>query len=111
MFWYFFFYIVFVVFFFSFFFFFFNDTATTEIYTLSLHDALPISIEARMCLRESPWPFSPGIRSEEHTSELQSLRHLVCRLLLEKKKNNKRTKKQQNKTKKKKKKNCTTQPK
>src|SRR5215469_3123955 len=71
------------------FFFFFNDTATTEIYTLSLHDALPI------CRwRRSPVPPSctagsgsrPG-RSEEHTSELQSRRDLVCRLLLEKKKN------------------------
>src|SRR2546429_4349777 len=85
------------------FFFFFNDTATTEIYTLSLHDALPI------CFRLSGWPchdmvaratdarsFGGGIwslvrgcasrqRSEEHTSELQSRLHLVCRLLLEKK--------------------------
>src|SRR2546422_6308600 len=89
-------------------FFFFNDTATTEIYTLSLHDALPI------CL--PPTPVRPHIypdrtrskgvrsgsvlqqqfpcqatrsreRSEEHTSELQSRLHLVCRLLLEKKKN------------------------
>src|SRR5438045_9799324 len=83
-------------------FFFFSATATTELYTLSLHDALPIS---------SPCPDHPGgpppglamprfgssrfsavgsadphPRSEEHTSELQSLRHLVCRLLLEKKK-------------------------
>src|SRR5258708_37333198 len=80
-------------------FFFFNDTATTEIYTLSLHDALPI------------WPIEPEawdvgkppsqggspdgsgarpgpVRSEEHTSELQSPDHLVCRLLLEKKKKN-----------------------
>src|ERR1041385_9564763 len=68
-------------------FFFFNDTATTEIYTLSLHDALPISenlfrwtsifaaISDRECVD----------RSEEHTSELQSRLHLVCRLLLEKK--------------------------
>src|SRR2546425_12122660 len=80
---------------FSFFFFFFNDTATTEIYTLSLHDALPISM---------PWPSATArvppttsissnrnnaeitTRSEEHTSELQSLAYLVCRLLLEKKK-------------------------
>src|ERR1039458_10880195 len=69
--------------------FFFNDTATTEIYTLSLHDALPISQQLRprrrwvllQMTRPSP------VRSEEHTSELQSLRHLVCRLLLEKKKN------------------------
>src|SRR3712207_8148398 len=84
--------------------FFFNDTATTEIYTLSLHDALPI-------LEPSTWPPSassrrsspPGSRcrsrsvaprcsswwawrSEEHTSELQSRQYLVCRLLLEKKK-------------------------
>src|SRR5690348_18111193 len=72
---------------FSVFFFFFNDTATTEIYTLSLHDALPISCptgqptSARPS-RSSRW--SP--RSEEHTSELQSPVHLVCRLLLEKKK-------------------------
>src|SRR6202000_3570082 len=69
--------------------FFFNDTATTEIYTLSLHDALPIcpfqtpskerfpTMKMRVC---------PGkLRSEEHTSELQSPVHLVCRLLLEKK--------------------------
>src|ERR1035438_10911269 len=69
------------------FFFFFNDTATTEIYTLSLHDALPIS---RPLTPPRPWPrfaMPPACkRSEEHTSELQSLRHLVCRLLLEKKK-------------------------
>src|SRR6267143_7001302 len=69
-----------------FFFFFFNDTATTEIYTLSLHDALPIS---SACSRT--WPCRllcplPSSRSEEHTSELQSQFHLVCRLLLEKKK-------------------------
>src|SRR2546422_6973650 len=77
------------------FFFFFNDTATTEIYTLSLHDALPISTPARL-----PRPSAQGAgraemgrardpgaaRSEEHTSELQSRLHLVCRLLLEKKK-------------------------
>src|SRR2546422_3071239 len=79
-------------------FFFFNDTATTEIYTLSLHDALPIChaqlgeragcgddgfafVELGRALRHSAW------RSEEHTSELQSRLHLVCRLLLEKKKN------------------------
>src|SRR5256885_11826454 len=75
---------------FSFFFFFFNDTATTEIYTLSLHDALPISgwwrksAAAWRCVPcwQSP---RPG-RSEEHTSELQSPCNLVCRLLLEKKK-------------------------
>src|SRR5471030_3518103 len=70
-----------------FFFFFFNDTATTEIYTLSLHDALPISHQCpeRRDISRGSWR-SPS-RSEEHTSELQSLRHLVCRLLLEKKKN------------------------
>src|SRR3974377_2623786 len=71
-------------------FFFFNDTATTEIYTLSLHDALPISI-----LEGRAVPQRAGLagenrhivpRSEEHTSELQSQFHLVCRLLLEKKK-------------------------
>src|SRR2546423_12908447 len=92
-----------------FFFFFFNDTATTEIYTLSLHDALPISRRLRPRARvprrrtasrpEScppprswssarAWPGRPR-RSEEHTSELQSLAYLVCRLLLEKKKNQK----------------------
>src|ERR1039458_10720954 len=67
------------------FFFFFNDTATTEIYTLSLHDALPIWRGCPcLCYRLSRWDCRP-LRSEEHTSELQSLRHLVCRLLLEKK--------------------------
>src|SRR5687768_17862836 len=71
-------------------FFFFNDPATTEIYTLSLHDALPISCPASST--HTFWPqFSsgsrvPSRRSEEHTSELQSRLHLVCRLLLEKKK-------------------------
>src|SRR5258708_13249562 len=79
-------------------FFFFNDTATTEIYTLSLHDALPISdrdllehrhLDAvrrveRRDLRGADR--RPAPRSEEHTSELQSPDHLVCRLLLEKKK-------------------------
>src|SRR2546422_7365795 len=91
--------------------FFFNDTATTEIYTLSLHDALPISTR-RSELTQTPWDqgsmcpsgrttglgcgissprsrwtrFSWWQRSEEHTSELQSRLHLVCRLLLEKKK-------------------------
>src|SRR5436189_2486606 len=84
--------------------FFFNDTATTEIYTLSLHDALPIS----MLMRERPLSgtFNLGVpvrgadgsvvhslglnvRSEEHTSELQSPMYLVCRLLLEKKKTKK----------------------
>src|SRR2546425_9764164 len=92
-------------------FFFFNDTATTEIYTLSLHDALPICAYAvpratnrrsskrpclpysaprfhrrRACDRASA-PVAHNKRSEEHTSELQSLAYLVCRLLLEKKKN------------------------
>src|SRR2546425_3287770 len=73
-----------------FFFFFFNDTATTEIYTLSLHDALPIC--SSDCLggdvpAEAIRSFtSRWTRSEEHTSELQSLAYLVCRLLLEKKK-------------------------
>src|SRR3712207_9589991 len=97
-------------------FFFFNDTATTEIYTLSLHDALPISTprwsgsgwSSRRCSstgpirsttsttptrperRERSRPRSPtgrsAGRSEEHTSELQSRQYLVCRLLLEKKK-------------------------
>src|SRR2546422_7676434 len=101
----------------SFFFFFFNDTATTEIYTLSLHDALPISRHTVLGQRRleqllhQPNSFDdlPRIvllgviegalevvhhrqevleqRSEEHTSELQSRLHLVCRLLLEKKKN------------------------
>src|SRR5258708_22608503 len=72
----------------AFFLFFFNDTATTEIYTLSLHDALPI---CRTRWRRTPWRSAPAApcrpcRSEEHTSELQSPDHLVCRLLLEKKK-------------------------
>src|SRR3712207_8074878 len=88
--------------------FFFNDTATTEIYTLSLHDALPISRVVRRChrvqargrvrprrrpvhLRRDPHAALCGARdrarSEEHTSELQSRQYLVCRLLLEKKKN------------------------
>src|SRR3989442_10139007 len=82
-------------------FFFFNDTATTEIYTLSLHDALPIcfsvqssvpSIGCSACriLMETGAKATPDlrirVRSEEHTSELQSRPHLVCRLLLEKKK-------------------------
>src|SRR6266704_7146607 len=70
-------------------FFFFNDTATTEIYTLSLHDALPIdpapdsTIHTRMCMRG----LARVVRSEEHTSELQSRFDIVCRLLLEKKNN------------------------
>src|SRR3989442_1494489 len=71
------------------FFFFFNDTATTEIYTLSLHDALPISLE-RFVRAGEPCSLQTNRlsehRSEEHTSELQSRPHLVCRLLLEKKK-------------------------
>src|SRR3712207_7118113 len=87
-------------------FFFFNDTATTEIYTLSLHDALPIyqSIDdIRVAIRKGPrrrWRLALeqqhgtvrriGERSEEHTSELQSRQYLVCRLLLEKKKKNKK---------------------
>src|SRR5689334_25117724 len=95
------------------FFFFFNDTATTEIYTLSLHDALPISrCTRRSCasryatscatvMNVSPWCFAKLSRSgwraiersEEHTSELQSQFHLVCRLLLEKKKKQKKRKK------------------
>src|SRR5205809_5201933 len=79
------------------FFFFFNDTAPTEIYTLPLHDALPISSDNPKCLTlpsriksfTAPATSSMGTfgsRSEEHTSELQSRLHLVCRLLLEKKK-------------------------
>src|SRR5258706_6883071 len=84
---------------FIFFFFFFNDTATTEIYTLSLHDALPIydrhcaAPSLRNCrqwsARAAGPPQDQTCRSEEHTSELQSLTNLVCRLLLEKKKNSK----------------------
>src|SRR2546430_11486307 len=80
-------------------FFFFNDTATTEIYTLSLHDALPILFTGdgvRLTLGKfcviRPLPISWRLRSEEHTSELQSQSNLVCRLLLEKKKKNKRSK-------------------
>src|SRR5260370_41384602 len=69
--------------------FFFNDTATTEIYTLSLHDALPICpARCRTApARRGPRPPCSGRRprSEEHTSELQSHLNLVCRLLLEKK--------------------------
>src|SRR2546428_5069295 len=78
------------------FFFFFNDTATTEIYTLSLHDALPILRDAgkaagqlpqhrRDLLELSGRALEEVARSEEHTSELQSRSDLVCRLLLEKK--------------------------
>src|SRR3712207_7095192 len=89
-----------------FFFFFFNDTATTEIYTLSLHDALPILELHDLGLGQPALGLVPGAgarqhgqdgvggdagvadleRSEEHTSELQSRQYLVCRLLLEKKK-------------------------
>src|SRR3712207_7459240 len=83
--------------------FFFNDTATTEIYTLSLHDALPISSpvptaalvpltiwrDGATSRATTPWlrslRFASGSRSEEYTSELQSRQYLVCRLLLEKK--------------------------
>src|SRR5574344_3052902 len=69
------------------FFFFFNDTATTEIYTLSLHDALPIyQPDAPYQHLNDIAPHYFTARSEEHTSELQSPDHLVCRLLLEKKK-------------------------
>src|SRR5689334_25041080 len=89
-------------------FFFFNDTATTEIYTLSLHDALPILLWLPIGISIKDWEanssrgwlrlpaqrdsngswlnFTQRIRSEEHMSELQSQFHLVCRLLLEKKK-------------------------
>src|SRR6266496_6869554 len=78
-------YVYIIAFIFFRFFFFFNDTATTEIYTLSLHDALPISPFRRV--RCGWWRRTDGTeRSEEHTSELQSRRELVCRLLLEKKK-------------------------
>src|SRR5215475_9157150 len=69
-------------------FFFFNDTATTEIYTLSLHDALPIDRHPDLDVahpQSSTRAVTP-VRSEEHTSELQSRENLVCRLLLEKKK-------------------------
>src|SRR5205823_13008120 len=103
---------------FLYFFFFFTATTTTNIYTLSLHDALPISMSARLrlslrtnssvikelsptvpssppapmrvrCITPRMTSLGAGGRSEEHTSELQSLAYLVCRLLLEKKKNNK----------------------
>src|SRR5687768_18597128 len=84
--------------------FFFNDTATTEIYTLSLHDALPIFVFVGTMVAVSAaanrdvlvWEDAESLtcdeswtRSEEHTSELQSRLHLVCRLLLEKKKKKK----------------------
>src|SRR6266536_6280429 len=72
-------------------FFFCNDTATTEIYTLSLHDALPISSPAPrgkpMIFASCAFARTPATRSEEHTSELQSRGDIVCRLLLAKKKN------------------------
>src|SRR5437879_12499290 len=78
-------------------FFFFNDPATTEIYTLSLHDALPISLPGYNSEHNQScdFPFSAAehagnLRSEEHTSELQSPMYLVCRLLLEKKKTKKK---------------------
>src|SRR5215467_16358397 len=85
-----------VDFFFFFFFFFFNDTATTEIYTLSLHDALPTSTGSPAGPSASSRCSGTGsgaarARSEEHTSELQSPCNLVCRLLLEKKKKKKIT--------------------
>src|SRR5476651_2882243 len=67
-------------------FFFFNDTATTEIYTLSLHDALPIFACCCWQTRSVSVLLNVTCRSEEHTSELQSRQYLVCRLLLEKKK-------------------------
>src|SRR6266498_6149071 len=79
-------------------FFFFNDTATTEIYTLCLHDALPIFVvlepdsqdALKVATIENQKPIDAfDWRSEEHTSELQSRPHLVCRLLLEKKKKTK----------------------
>src|ERR1035437_11070800 len=69
-------------------FFFFNDTATTEIYTLSLHDALPIwqfGKSRDFAMQYVFGNFAEFMRSEEHTSELQSRQYLVCRLLLEKK--------------------------
>src|SRR3990167_9733625 len=69
--------------------FFFNDTATTEIYPLSLHDALPICLaptaSGPVLQRRDALAHQAGPRSEEHTSELQSQSNLVCRLLLEKK--------------------------
>src|SRR5438034_6750116 len=85
-------------------FFFFNDTATTEIYTLSLHDALPIfhCCRSRRCRSPRTSAIRSAVvcaeaassardrRSEEHTSELQSHSDLVCRLLLEKKKKHKK---------------------
>src|SRR5574340_1700274 len=81
-------FVCFLGFFFLFlFFFFFNDTATTEIYTLSLHDALPICAYAQTYTKDGTTHLNQTwARSEEHTSELQSPKDLVCRLLLEKKK-------------------------
>src|SRR5262249_60400636 len=91
-------------------FFFFNDPATTEIYTLSLHDALPIYLirvaaararASSSCSaerRRGRWRAKLVSRSEEHTSELQSLTNLVCRLLLEKKKKIQRIRTHHNKT-------------
>src|SRR5437762_12430791 len=79
-------------------FFFFNDTATTEIYTLSLHDALPIYLRSERGRSDFDqrhrFTFAGvfNMRSEEHTSELQSPMYLVCRLLLEKKKKKKQKK-------------------
>src|SRR5437773_10120792 len=93
-----------------FFFFFFNDPSTTQIYTLSLHDALPISVSEnpnqsdraivsafldRAAIRHRA-SHRREVRSEEHTSELQSHHDLVCRLLLEKKKKNKKKKNKKN---------------
>src|SRR5476649_3094170 len=92
-----------------FFFFFFNDTATTEIYTLSLHDALPIWFRAHRRGRRLPGHRRRvARRSEEHTSELQSHSDLVCRLLLEKKKKKIKHNKHKNKKKNKKKINHQT---
>src|SRR5205085_11673058 len=97
----FYFFLFFTYFLFLFSFFFFNATATTEIYTLSLHDALPISSTvAATCsgiitFGSVTMKLSGNVfkRSEEHTSELQSQSNLVCRLLLEKKKKKKKKKK------------------
>src|SRR5256885_7599850 len=91
-----------ILLFFFFFFFFFNDTATTEIYTLSLHDALPIfelygrvprtkMVPQMLAELDRLYELGEHLRSEEHTSELQSPCNLVCRLLLEKKKKKKET--------------------
>src|SRR5476649_3097722 len=87
---------------FSFCCFFFNDTATTEIYTLSLHDALPIcnGETGILCPDGDVDALANALRSEEHTSELQSHSELVCRLLLEKKKKYNESQQQINKNKK-----------